>query len=153
SGGAGGGGTLKGQVVFEGTPPPPKVLQGKGKGEKNPEACAVDGPIVAERLGLDGATKRGKKGLLFFPPPSAANEDAKKAAAGKTVVFDQKKCIFEPHVLGLMVGESVTLKSSDPVNHNVNVKLKQSTFNQTIAGGQSQNYPLTGAERTPGQVV
>ena len=40
-----------------------------------------------------------------------------------------------------------------PVNHNVNVKLKQSTFNQTIAGGQSQTYPLTGAERTPGPVV
>ena len=52
-------------------------------------------------------------------------------------MFDQKKCVFEPHVLGMMAGETVTLKSSDPVNHNVNVKLKASTFNQTIAGGQS----------------
>jgi plastocyanin len=153
TGAVGGWGTLKGQVVFEGTPPPPKVLQEKGKAEKNPEACAVDGPIFAERLVVDAATKGVKNVLVYFPRPTSVNEDAKKAFTGKTVVFDQKKCIFEPHVLGMMVGENVTLKSSDPVNHNVNVKLKQSTFNQTIAGGQSQNYPLSGAERTPGQVV
>ena len=29
-------GTFKGQVVFDGTPPPPKVLQDKGKAAKDP---------------------------------------------------------------------------------------------------------------------
>jgi plastocyanin len=153
SGGAGGWGTFKGQVVFDGAPPPAKVLQEKGKAEKNPEVCASDAPIVSERLVIDAASKGVKNVLVYFPRPTAVNEDAKKAVTGKTVTFDQKKCVFEPHVLGLMVGETVTLKSSDPVNHNVNVKLKQSTFNQTIAGGQSQVYPIAGAERTPGQVV
>jgi plastocyanin len=153
TGAAGGWGTFKGQIVFEGSPPPPQVLQEKGKAAKNPEACAVDGPIVAERLVVDSASKGVKNVLVYFPRPTAVNDDAKKLFAGKSVVFDQKKCVFEPHVLGLMVGETVTLKSSDPVNHNVNVKLKQSSFNQTIGGGQSQNYPLAGAERTPGQVV
>jgi plastocyanin len=153
TGAAGGWGTFKGQIVFEGSPPPPKVLQEKGKAAKNPEVCAADGPIVEERLVVDAASKGVKNVLVYFPRPTAVNEDAKKGFVGKAVVFDQKKCIFEPHVMGLMVGETVTLKSSDPVNHNVNVKLKQSSFNQTIAGGQSQNYPLAGAERTPGQVV
>ncbi len=130
-----------------------RFLQEKGKAAKNPEVCAVDAPIVSERLIVDAATKGVKNVLVYLPRPTAVNEDAKKAMAGKSVTFDQKKCVFEPHVLGMMVGETVTLKSSDPVNHNVNVKLKQSTFNQTIAGGQSQTYPLTGAERTPGPVV
>lgn len=153
SGGAAGWGTLKGTVVFDGSPPPPKVLQEKGKAAKNPEVCAVDGPIVSERLIIDAATKGVKNSLVYLPRPTGVNDDVKKAMAGKSVTFDQKKCVFEPHVLGMMVGETVTLKSSDPVNHNVNVKLKQSMFNQTIAGGQSQTYPLTGAERTPGPVV
>ncbi len=69
-------------------------------------------------------------------------------------MFDQKGCVFEPHVLGLMAGVPVTLKSSDPANHNVNVKLKNSTFNQTVAGGQS--FPFTpsaaGADTRPGRL-
>ena len=153
AGKATGWGTFKGQVVFEGTPPAPKVLQEKGKAAKDPTVCAVDKPIVSEALVVDEASKGVKNVLVYFPRPTAVNEEAKKALIGKTVLFDQTKCMFEPHVLGMMVGETVTLKSSDPVNHNVNVKLKQSTFNQTIGGGQSQNYPLTGAERTPGPVV
>jgi plastocyanin len=151
--GAAGWGTFKGQVVFEGTPPSAKVLQAQGKAEKDPTVCALDKPIVSERLVIDDASKGVKNVLVYFPRPTAVNEDAKKALTGKTVTFDQAKCIFEPHVLGMMVGETVKLKSSDPVNHNVNVKLKASTFNQTIAGGQAQDYPLTGSERTPGAVV
>ncbi len=153
SGGAPGWGTFKGRVVFDGAVPSTKILQEKGKAEKDNTVCAVEAPIVSERLVVDEASKGVKNVLVYFPRPTAVNEDAKKALTGKTVTFDQTKCIFEPHVLGMMVGETVTLKSSDPVNHNVNVKLKSSTFNQTIGGGQSQNYPLTGSERTPGAVV
>jgi plastocyanin len=152
-GGAAGWGTFKGRVVFEGTAPSPKVLQEQGKAAKDPTVCALDKPIVSEELVVDAASKGVKNVLVYFPRPTAVSDDAKKGLTGKTVTFDQAKCIFEPHVLGMTVGEVVKLKSSDPINHNVNVKLKASTFNQTIAGGQSQDYPLTGPERTPGQVV
>ena len=140
-------------MVFDGAVPAVKVLQEKGKAAKDPNVCAVDKPILDERLVVDEASKGIKNVLVYFPRPSAVNEDAKKALTGKKVVFDQTKCVFEPHVLGMMVGETVTLKSSDPVNHNVNVKLKQSRFNNTIGGGQSQDYPLSGKENTPGPVV
>lgn len=154
SGGAADGwGTFKGRIVFDGSPPPPKVLQDKGKAEKDPTICAADAPIVSEQLVVDSASKGVKNVLVYFPRPTAVNPDAKKAFTGKTVMFDQKKCVFEPHVLGMMVGEIVTLKSSDSVNHNVNVKLKATTFNSTIGGGQSQKQTLDGSERTPGQVV
>jgi plastocyanin len=146
-------GTLKGQVVFGGDPPAAKNLVEQGKAEKNPEVCAKDGPIASERLVVNPAGKGVKNVLIYLPKPTAVNDDAKKAAAAAKVVFDQKGCVFEPHVMALMAGTPVTLKSSDPANHNVNVKLKNSTFNQTVASGQS--FPFTPAlpERTPGQVV
>ena len=89
--------------------------------------------------------------LVYFPRPTAVNEDAKKAMTGKTVDFDQKKCVFEPHVLGLMVGETVTLKSSDPVNHNVNVKLKAVDLQSDDRPARSQqNYPAYRSRTHPG---
>ena len=38
------------------------------------------------------------------PSPTAINDEAKSAASQVEVVFDQKNCIFEPHVLGVMNG-------------------------------------------------
>ncbi|MFI5460394.1 MAG: hypothetical protein ACHRXM_33675 [Isosphaerales bacterium] len=146
-------GTLKGQILFGGTPEPAKVLQEKGKAAKDPDMCAVNAPIMDERLVVDAATKGVKNVLVYLPRPTAINEDAKKAVTGKTVAFDQKNCIFSPHVLGLMTNVPVALKSSDSKNHNVNVKLKQSTFNSTVAGGQTIVFTPLGAERSPGQVI
>ena len=73
----------------------------QGKAEKNPEVCAKDSPIESERLVVDPATKGVKNVLVYLPRPTAVNEDAKKAMAGRKVDFDQKGCVFEPHVLGL----------------------------------------------------
>jgi plastocyanin len=146
-------GTLKGQIVFEGTPPPVKVLEAKGKAEKDPEMCAVNSDIKSERLVVDGATKGVKNVLVYLPRPSAVNEEAKKAFTAKPVVFDQKGCVFEPHVLGLMVGTSVSLKSSDAKNHNVNIKLKQSPFNQAVGAGKALDFTPAARELSPGAVV
>jgi len=146
-------GTLKGKVLFAGDPPAPKALREQGKAEKNPEICAKDAPIMSERLVVDPASKGVKFALVYLPKPSVVNEDAKKEAAARKLVFDQKGCVFEPHVVGLMSGVPITLKSSDSANHNVNVKLRNSPFNQTIASGASFPFTPKDAERTPGQVV
>ena len=120
-------GTLKGQIVFGGDPPAASRAGGKGEGRQEPGSRAPRTvPILSERLVVDGATKGVKNVLVYLPRPTAVNEDAKKAASGATVIFDQKNCTFEPHVLGLMAGVPVELKSSDPLSHNINVKLKNS---------------------------
>ena len=124
----------------------------KGKAEKNPEVCAKDAPIKAERL-VVGDGKGVKFALVYLPKPTAVNPDAKSAAAAAKPMFDQKGCVFEPHVLGLMAGVPVTLKSSDSASHNVNIKLKASSLNQSIGGGQSLTFTPSAPERTPGQVV
>ncbi len=146
-------GTLKGRVVFGGTPPAIKILQEKGKAAKDPNICAVDAPIMSERLVVDSATKGVKNVLVYLAHPTAINEAAKTSAKAARVVFDQRKCLFEPHVLGVMAGVVIDIRSNDAANHNVNAKLKFSSFNQIIAQGQSFKFTPTSAERLPGLVV
>ena len=109
------------------TPPPAKVLQEKGKAEKDPEVCAR---IESDQVRAPGRRRRhqGRQERAGVSARAHGGQRRRQegAAAAKTVEFDQKNCVFEPHVLGLMAGETVTLKSSDPMNHNVNVKLKNS---------------------------
>ena len=88
--------------------------------------------------------------LVYLSKPTSVNDDAKKAAAAVPVLFDQNKCIFEPHVLGILNGSAITLKSSDPVNHNINAKLKQQAFNQLLAPqGKSEFTPAARSGRPP----
>lgn len=147
-------GTLKGQVVFGGTPPPVEELFAKGAAPKDPTVCGKDAPIKSERLVVDPATKGVKFALVYIPKPTAVNPEAKSAAASTDVVFDQKNCVFEPHVLGVMAGSKVVLKSSDPVTHNVGAKLKvNNQFNSTLSAGSTMPYTPGSPERTPALVV
>jgi hypothetical protein len=146
-------GTLKGQVVFSGDAPTPKVLAEKGKAAKDPEVCAKDAPIVSERLVVDGATKGVKNVLVYLPRPTSVSDEAKKAYSNAKIDFDQVKCVFQPHVMGLMAGVPISLKSSDPVNHNINAKLKQSAFNQLLQGGGTIQFTAQSKENTPGEVT
>ncbi len=146
-------GTLKGQITFAGEPPTPKVLFEKGKAAKDPEVCAKDAPLTSERLLVDSGTKGVKNVLVYLSKPTSVSDDAKKAAAAVPVLFDQNKCIFEPHVLGILNGSAITLKSSDPVNHNINAKLKQQAFNQLLAPQGKSEFTPSGPERTPAEVT
>jgi plastocyanin len=146
-------GTLKGQVTFAGDPPTPKVLFEKGKAAKDPEVCAKDAPLVSERLVVDGGTKGVKNVFVYLNKPTKISDEAKKAAAATQVLFDQNGCVFDPHVLGILNGSTITLKSSDSVNHNINAKLKQLGFNQILAPKGTASFTPSGPERTPSVVT
>jgi plastocyanin len=91
---------------------------------------------------------------VYIPKPTAVNEEAKSAAMAAKVLFDQENCTFSPHCLGVLAGTTVTLKSTDPVNHNVNAKLSNNgAFNSIIAGGKEMPYKPESAERQPSLVT
>ncbi|APW63981.1 hypothetical protein BSF38_05569 [Paludisphaera borealis] len=146
-------GTLKGQIVLSGDAPAAKTLVEPGKAAKDPEVCAVGAPILSQRLVVDAGTKGVKNVLVYIPKPTAVNPEAKKTASEAKVIFDQTKCIFEPHVLVALADVPITLKSSDTVNHNVNIKLKNSPGNKLLGPGASDTVTTSGAERTPGMVT
>jgi plastocyanin len=146
-------GTLKGRVVFDGTPPPPAILVPKGDPKaKDPLVCATS-EIKSERLIVDEATKGLKNVIVFIPKPTAVNPEVKSAKAASTVFFDQKKCVFEPHVLALMTGTKVELKSNDPVGHNVHSKVQNNDFNKQVSPNGTDIWPVVAASRQPGQVI
>jgi plastocyanin len=146
-------GTLKGQVVFGGNPPAQEVLYDKGKAPKDETVCAKEEPIKVERLIVDGATKGVRNVIVYIPRPTVVNDEAKSAAHSAKVEFDQKNCVFKPHVLAVMVGATIGLRSSDTVNHNINAKLKTNTpFNSILNPGQTKDFVPTSGERSPSEV-
>jgi plastocyanin len=150
---AGGWGTLKGKVTLKGTAPKPKELAPKGNAAKDPTVCAVDAPILSERLVVDEASKGVKNVLVYLPKPTAVNEEAKSESKAAKVVFDQEKCIFVPHVLGVMTGLTVELKNSDAANHNINSRLKNNGFNKLLSASKQEPLAVSEAERTPGELT
>src|SRR5262249_26974995 len=138
---------------FGSNPPDRKVLVEKGKAPKDPEVCAKDEPIKSERLIVDDATKGVKNVLVYIPKPTAVNPDSKAAASKAEVIFDQERCTFIPHVLDTMTGSTITLNNSDPVNHNIDSKLKNNPTNPNVPPNVSQPFVTQGAERFPGEVI
>jgi plastocyanin len=142
-------GTIKGRVVYSGDPPAPKTLLT----DKDPQVCAKT-PHLSERVVVDPGTKGVKYAIVYVFRPSKVNPEAKKRAESTNAEFDQKECTFDPHVLAVMKGAKIILKSSDPIQHNIDAKLKaNSTYNNLLAPASSTTYePLT-AERGPVEVV
>lgn len=109
------GGTVVGKIVLDGDAPTLAPLIKSGVGDiKDKEVCgAADVPdeslVVGESKGIANVfvyLRRAPKGF--------------KAAVPKDpVVLDQKACVFLPHVALIQVGQTVLVKSSDAVQHNI----------------------------------
>lgn len=104
------GGSIEGTIHFEGTPPKRAKLD---MGADPVCAAAHSEPVLAE----DGAVNdNGTLPNAFvyikdvpgtFQPPS------------QPVVLDQRGCMYEPHVLGVMAGQQLRIVSDDPTTHNI----------------------------------
>lgn len=106
-------GHIAGMVTFSGAAP---VMAEINMGSE--ESCAArystppmeDSFVSGDNGGLANVFVYVKEGLesLSFPTPSTA------------VVLDQEGCMYSPHVLGVQVGQDITLKNSDGLLHNIN---------------------------------
>jgi plastocyanin len=139
-------GKLAGKVRFEGERPEKKPLTVE---PKLATGCCPEGEKV------DAADPR----LLIAEDGGLANvvvtidvPGAKLAVPEKPFEIDQKKCVFEPHVLVVPAGSTVVFKNSDGVTHNVHTysqKIEQ--INKTTAPGGKEELLLTRGDRV--QVV
>jgi hypothetical protein len=99
------GGTITGAVKFAGDAPAVKEIPPT----KDKEVCGK-GPIYDESLMVDKATKGIRWAVVSV-------QGAQGKWDGKPAVFDQKGCVFRPHVLVTPPGK-VTVLNSDGVLHN-----------------------------------
>lgn len=127
-------GTITGKVAFTGTPAEAKKIDMSADpvcAQKNPSGTTEDVKVKDGKLEdvfvyiKDGQTADGKKiGDLTFTPPTEA------------VVLDQNGCHYKPHVLGVMTGQKLSVKNSDPTTHNVHPSPKSNPeWNQSQTSG------------------
>jgi len=127
---------VKGVVKFEGEAPPARQI------DVGSEAFCVqyykDSPLMVETVvvGADGAVAN------VFVQITAGLDDWKFPAGSGEVLLDQKGCRYVPHIVGAQVGQSLKVRNSDPIMHNVhgiNMRTNKDEFNwaQAKAGLES----------------
>ena len=104
--------TVTGKVSFEGQAPAKVRIRMDAVPactEASKEPAFSEEVVVNDNKTLRNVFVYVKEGLggRTFPAPA---ED---------VILDQMGCVYHPHVLGLMVGQKVRIKNSDPTNHNI----------------------------------
>ncbi|HEX6938335.1 MAG TPA: carboxypeptidase regulatory-like domain-containing protein, partial [Longimicrobiales bacterium] len=107
--------TITGRVVFEGTPPAMARIDMSEEATcaaKHPNGAFVEEVVVNDNGTLRNVFVYVKEGLgdRKFPTPA------------EPVVLDQSGCVYHPHVLGIQVGQTLTIRNSDGLLHNINAR-------------------------------
>jgi plastocyanin len=126
-------GNVTGHVTLQGTAPANEPI--KTKSDPNCKVpIATQSYVVARDGALANVFVYVKDGLgnRVFPPPA------------DTVVLGQKNCQYEPHVLGIQVGQTLDIVSSDPTLHNVHggtrdTSNREFNYGQPIPGVKNQH--------------
>ncbi|MCW5932846.1 MAG: hypothetical protein KIT45_00930 [Fimbriimonadia bacterium] len=116
-----GSGTLYGVVKFEGTPPksdPVNVATDPGC-----QWFYKDNPLLKEDVVIGEGNS-----LRYTYVHIKGNVAGTHSVPKDHYLVDQVKCIFIPHVSGVMVGQTVRFRNSDPVVHNTRTNAKINKF-------------------------
>ncbi|MFT5052134.1 MAG: plastocyanin [Chlamydiales bacterium] len=125
-------GIITGKIDYDGEAPKVKQLtvsdeQGKG--------CCADS---------DGASciDAGDRSILVDAAGGIANvvvsvrTDTLPDPLGEPIKLDQSKCRFEPHIIVIPVGSSVSYINSDGVSHNIHTYARKNDgLNKTVSAG------------------
>ncbi len=138
--------TITGMVKWSGKPPKRRPIDmGREKYciNCNPGGAVSETVIVGEGGGLANVFVQIKYGLRGWKFPKPEGE----------VLLDQQKCRYVPHMIGLRVGQTLRVRNSDPIMHNVHalpVGASKDIFNlaQTQKGQED-----TETIRKPGMYV
>ena len=104
-------GSIAGVINFAGSAPANPVLDMSDEAE-----CAAkysDGPFDPIVLVADG-----KLANVFVRVTGGLPSGPYPAPSGAAVI-DQNGCLYSPRVIGVMVGQDIEIKNSDPLAHNI----------------------------------
>jgi plastocyanin len=111
-------GSISGSISFQGTPPEPQPIDMSEEptcAEKHEGQPVKQTVVVNDNGTLKNVFVYVKSGLpdVDFPTPE------------EPVVIDQTGCQYEPHVMGIQVGQPLQIKNSDGILHNINATPQQ----------------------------
>jgi hypothetical protein len=104
--------TISGTALFTGTPPANPAIDMSEEtvcrdkhpeGPHDPQVVVTDGKLANVFVYVKSGLPAGQT----YPLPTA------------TALIDQDGCLYHPRVLGLMVGQPLEIRNSDPVLHNI----------------------------------
>ena len=136
------GATATGRVKFTGTKPVnPKIDMAE-----EPDCKAkYKTPPTAETVIVN---PNGTLANVFVYVKAGLPANAKYQAPSTPVVLDQEGCRYHPHVFGIMAGQTLEIRNSDPLLHNIKAKpVKNRPFNiSQPAAGMKTNRAFSAPE-------
>lgn len=143
-------GNIKGQIVFDGDLPKVAEL----KVDKDQNHCLSKGPIKSENWVINKDTKGVKNVFVWITGPGGAKPAVHPNLAKvtvKTVNIDQPCCAFEPHCMGIREGQTLIVKNSAPIGHNIawlGGRVKNPGSNVMVPTGSTKSIDLK-ADKQP----
>jgi len=129
------GATLSGTVKFEGDAPRVRKNSAEADGvchKAHPEGVPSESMLVGKDGGLANVVvwlKGGVNGTFEAPKTPA--------------LLNQEGCVYKPHVVTLMVGQTLEIKNSDGTAHNVHTLSKlnpEMNFAQPAPGSENKTF-------------
>ena len=108
------GASISGRVLFPGAAPTMPVIDMSS----NPTCERENGERHAEVV-LVNANHTLRNTFVWI---AAGLPQARWQAPSAVAHLDQRGCTYTPHVQGIMVGQTLEISNSDPVNHNVHAE-------------------------------
>jgi plastocyanin len=107
------GGTISGRIAFTGSRPAAERID---MSEEAVCAAKHTGGALAEHVVVnDNGTLR----YVFLYVKSGLPAGARFPVPSQPVEIDQDGCVYRPHVLGVQVGQTMNIKNSDGLLHNI----------------------------------
>lgn len=113
--------SIRGRVEFVGDAPPRHRIAGILEDDYCSENCKDP---RSERLIVDRHVdyKTVRNAIISIKRADSPIENESYPVPEKTVVLDQTGCVFRPHIVSLRVGQTLTIRNSDKIKHNANLR-------------------------------
>ncbi len=135
-------GTLKGQFVFDGTPPEKKPVQAPG--------VTLKEPIFDETVAIDPKTKGVGNIVIYVRSKDVKVHPDYAKTEGDTIVYDNNNFRFNPRVLAMRTSQTLELLNSDAVSHNSNFQpIGDEGINPLIPAGGKVQYKANREQTIP----
>ncbi len=105
-------GTISGTVTYTGTPPKMKPIDMA----KEPACAKAHNPPAMTENVVTGADNTLGWVVVFV---SAGDQPGGEAPPAEAVRYDQKDCMYMPHVAVMQVGQELDIYNDDPHSHNI----------------------------------
>jgi plastocyanin len=107
---------VKGTIVLDGPAPEPEVMTIEPKtGPHSTEGCGslrkISQKLLVDR---EGGVQNA---VVWVGSPSSSPAQL----SDLPVVLNQRRCVFDPHVVALVPGQRLAIRNSDPTLHNIRI--------------------------------